>query len=519
MRLGEVKAIALDPSAAIVLTWLGLLPKVLNSYPRAVLPASTLSELFEGYSRIRKFQKSQITRAEEVLAAIGNRGLKVHHSPAAVRDPLAREAGPSFVSLLRGAEGVDGYVVQPAPLKRIGLEHNDDVDVSGFGQRLVDVPGILDALAAEGVIDEVTEETARRYLTVQDKRWPNRPALTKATPLFLDDLALHYLQAVDLLDPMLRFFENVTIDKFTEDHARAVKQSVEDSATIVGVIQELRMEVHKAWSAGKLAFGPHYQRAAEGDDADEDGRADVATIHLLADLMEVDVTVIDDRALNKEAFIVDRKGHRAHIATTLDILEDLHARGSISDVERRTLRHKLRGSGALLVPVTVDEIVWAALRSKNKESAELRAVRESLSLARTTRIPKFPGEIPWFAQATLALKQAIPRLWEEEPDKARAERLATAILALRLRPAEWLKQWEVASPPQWGDEIDAVIAAALAVPVQLSDEAKLDAYHMWVERNLLGPMRELSPGTYEKVVEKVRALLLLEPADRGDDDG
>src|SRR5205814_9347249 len=118
-----------------------LLPKVLSAYPKAVLPASTLSELFEGYSRIRKFQKSQITRAEEVLAAIGNRGLKVHHSPAAVRDPLARAAGPGFGSLLRGAEWVDGYVVQPAPLKRIGLEHNDDVDVSAFGQRLVDVPG------------------------------------------------------------------------------------------------------------------------------------------------------------------------------------------------------------------------------------------------------------------------------------------------------------------------------------------------------------------------------------------
>jgi hypothetical protein len=139
MPLGDVKAIALDPSAVVVLAWLGLLPKVLNTYPKILFPASTLSEFFEGFSRIRKFQKSQITRAEAVLAAIGDRRLRVHHSPAAMRDPLAREVGIGFLSLLRGAEAVEGYVVQPAPLKRLGLEHDDNADVSAFSQHLVDV--------------------------------------------------------------------------------------------------------------------------------------------------------------------------------------------------------------------------------------------------------------------------------------------------------------------------------------------------------------------------------------------
>ena len=117
------------------------------------------------------------------------------------------------------------------------------------------------------------------------------------------------------------------------------------------------------------------------------------------------------------------------------------------------------------------------------------------------------------------MRKRLLRVWEEESDKARAAQLASAIFQLRLRPTEWLEQWEGAVPPQWGEEIEVVIAAALAVPVQLSDEATLEAYHAWLESNLLGPMRELSPETYQKVVQKVRSLILAEPADGDDENG
>ena len=228
LPLGQVKAIAIDPSALAVLAWLGLLPQVLGTYPPILLPAATLGDFFETFSRIRKFQKSQLTRAEQILSAIGSGRLKVHQSPAAMRDPLAAEVGTSFVSLLRGAEAASGYVVRPAPLKRIGLRHDEDADVSGYHDRLVDVHRVLEVLAEQGDVDELTEETARNYLAVQDRRWPNRPVLANTTPLLLDDLALHYLQDVNLLEPALRFFDNVSIDKSTEDHARALKRSVED---------------------------------------------------------------------------------------------------------------------------------------------------------------------------------------------------------------------------------------------------------------------------------------------------
>jgi hypothetical protein len=47
-RLAEAKRMALDLSALMTIGWLGLLPKVIASYPEILIPAGTLYEMFEG---------------------------------------------------------------------------------------------------------------------------------------------------------------------------------------------------------------------------------------------------------------------------------------------------------------------------------------------------------------------------------------------------------------------------------------------------------------------------------------
>src|SRR5208337_664442 len=63
--VGAVQRLALDISAVMVLGWLDLLPSVLDAFPEIVVPAGTLSEMFEGRARIRRFQKSRLRRAEQ----------------------------------------------------------------------------------------------------------------------------------------------------------------------------------------------------------------------------------------------------------------------------------------------------------------------------------------------------------------------------------------------------------------------------------------------------------------------
>ena len=61
--------------------------------------------------------------------------------------------------------------------------------------------------------------------------------------------------------------------------------------------------------------------------------------------------------------MADRAGRRARIVTSLDIIEELHARDFLSAAERRTCRHRLRMAGCCLVPLDAGEIKFAARRN------------------------------------------------------------------------------------------------------------------------------------------------------------
>src|SRR5207248_3113923 len=149
----------------------------------------------------------------------------------------------------------------------------------------------------------------------------------------------------------------------------------------------------------------------DADDDNDNEAFDSSTLNLVANWAEAEVAVIDDRGLNKEPFVMDSRAHRARTVTSLDMIEELHRRQVSSDDERRALRHRLRVAGARLVPLDTEEIVIAALRRTGSDSAELRAMKESILLARVAALPRFPAEIPWFATTTIAIKNAIMAVW------------------------------------------------------------------------------------------------------------
>jgi hypothetical protein len=204
-------------------------------------------------------------------------------------------------------------------------------------------------------------------------------------------LAVVYLQSVGLLDPVLDTFSSVYVYASTEEEASSLFEFDQHTSEVLRVIDEIRNAVRKGAEMGKVIFGPRTSWAQ-----DEDG-LESSSMHLLADLAGAELVVFDDRAINKELFAADRKNHRARVVTSLDVIEDLLGRGAVTENERRAFRHRLRLAGAVVMPTDAEEIVGAALRNRQNESPEFRAIRESIGVARIAEVPRFPAEILWFA--------------------------------------------------------------------------------------------------------------------------
>jgi tetratricopeptide (TPR) repeat protein len=116
--VGTPASVAFDITALLVMGWLGILPKVFDTFPQIVLPAGALIELFEGRRRIRQTQRTRLQKALEVRDAIAKGKIKVLRTPSIARDALSAEVGVELAALLREAKTANGIVLRPGPTDR-----------------------------------------------------------------------------------------------------------------------------------------------------------------------------------------------------------------------------------------------------------------------------------------------------------------------------------------------------------------------------------------------------------------
>jgi hypothetical protein len=502
LPIGNVNTVALDITALLVLGWLEILPTVLETFPKVIVPAGALIELFDARKRIRQTQRTRLSKAIEVRDAISTGRIKVLRTPSVARDPLSAEIGVELASLLREADKTKGFVVHPAPIRKVGFEEHADADVSAHAAHLCDLHQLLKALADLNALDEETENSAKQYFEFQDSGWSWSATPERSSPIYLDGLAVVYLQYTDLLQTVLRVFSSVYVHLSTQEEANVLIEHDQQAGEVLRIIDDVRNSVRRFHLNGKVVFGP---RRAETD-AESEGLQ--STLNLMTDLSEVEVVVFDDRGLNKEPFVADSGGHRARICSTLDLLEELTERGIIPAERYRRLRFLLRGAGAMLIPVSVDEILAAAARNRQNESPEFRAIRDSIQLARRTEIPQFPGEIRWFLSYVQSVKSAIARVWINETNVDRARLLASQILDLDPNPEDWIGMWHDHPPPGWVSAVRSALIGGLAMPIEIDDRSKVEAYQHWLEEILMSDVRTLSSEIHQRVVNYLREFIL-----------
>ena len=254
------KRIALDVTAILTLALLGLLKRVIENFETIFIAHTTLSWLFEERERIQFHQPSRVKDALEIKRLLDS-GYLTRVESSVSSPELEHEVGDDLAGFLTVASAaVDGdsaqrMVIRPFPLHKPGTLMDKLADTKGYEGHLAGCQDIVAALKKLGRLTAVEEEQATSYLTLYEKPWPHNPTIEPGASLFLDRLAVTYLQHIALLDKLKPAGFTVYISSSEIDDGDALVRYEAYGNEAQRLIEEVRAALASGIASGNIRLG------------------------------------------------------------------------------------------------------------------------------------------------------------------------------------------------------------------------------------------------------------------------
>jgi hypothetical protein len=513
--LPSLTSVALDLTSIITLDYLGMLETVLDLLDTPIIAPSTLSALFMERQSLRIQQPSEIAKAERIQTLIAQGRLKVA-SKGSDEDPtLARDIGSDLASLLQTARRDGGLVVRSAPVPKLGSFLEETVHMGAHASIMTDTRSVLSFLFLNGKIDSDVKTRAQAYLEHVDAGWSGAPSVSPKGNLYLDDLAVTYLDHVRILDPLTRSVDNVFIhDELNSRTLHALRHG-RHVDQLLTAIDRIRLSLNKRIEALKIRVSVRRtvdDAEAEANSGQGDERAFemVPAFDLMCDLSQISAVVTDDRFLNKLPTWTDSLGRSVVATSTLNLIETLKGDQLIDNETFWRARHKLRAAGYIAVPLEPDELkqyLWAApfVDKSIRETPELRAIRESLSIARINEA-FLVAEDPWLAGIRLCVYKVLREIWIDSSDVEHAEACGDWLLYILPDPLAWCLHPENELAWAAARQQLAVQTGLLMVFIDGTPQRR-QRYSAWLDERLGRRIREVHPEIWNSTIEFLKSYI------------
>ncbi len=418
IQLQENWAIGLDVSSVLVLDYLGLLEKAINSFHHVKLAPNIMEHMLREQQEVRFHQPSRVRDAQQVLA-LENQGRlaladRLHVPSQAISDEVGAELG----ALLNMAREKNGKVICTVPIHKAGSLMDQEADISGFHDLILPIADFCKLLHERGKIGTADYQHVRLLLESQGQTETGEsltPTLLDG-PVYMDDLALSYLLSANVLWPItaakqIGIHPDIMLEK------RLLVEAGDSGEELANKIDGIRRVLRQAIERGKASLLPH----ASNEDKLRQGpeiRFE-ATTSLLAGSDAYDALCIDDRCFNKHATFSKRNEEHIPIACVLDVLRHLNAQEIISDADHRAARHRLRQSGFAFIPPESDELIYWLREARFDEeqfveSVELRVMRQAEAHPEYRELPNWQEGFALIQNSWSVCSAVIADLWKDQ---------------------------------------------------------------------------------------------------------
>lgn len=415
VRAAGVRTLALDITSVFVLGELGFLRRVIDVMGRTMLSPRFMESLLFEEEKVRFHQPSRIEEAKPLLD-LRRKGL-LEVVSADGPSSLVEEVGVEMGALLAAAKGCGGVCVHSGKLYRAGSYMDAEAELGEFAGSLSSPSAIARMLHDEARVTSSVRDTALEYLERVSHGGVAGAFPSPGAPVFLDRVSAQYLSEVDLLERLANSSRKVFV------HAEAIEewQSLVDTEgqadAMVHALEEIREVVRDGVANGKVGF------LREGGKDDSDGRFGVhgqPMIDLFEDVGGVDAVCIDDRLLNARGFIEDRRGNKAPLLCSLDVIDMLVEIKSATAIERSEALHLMREFCFMALPVEDAELLGMLFDARADgngvlvESAGLRVVREYLARLHASDFLCSELDLEYMDELWRTGQRVLRRIWADD---------------------------------------------------------------------------------------------------------
>ena len=511
INLPEIHSLVFDLSSLLIFEHLQVLENVFDALDTICLAPNLMEVLFMEQRQVRHHQPSLVREAKHIQELVDDgtvQLLQVTNPPTA----LVSEVGVEMASLLYSAQSQQGYVLVASPVYQAGSFNEKKADLGEFGSCILNLIDFLPHM--EGYVPPDNFANAQAIFESADHEAERNNDDLGDGPLYVDDLALHYLNSAGILQYINHLGREIFIAPLVKKRISELIKGAEHSDKLAEILDNLRKRIRDGLKTNKISFLPKSKHQEEPEDIPNIFPRLNALQHAIANAGDADALCLDDRAVGKHVQVEGQSGQNVPAIGSYDVLEYLAKRNAITEDEKRSCDFRLRKRGFAFLPLDPDTVFSALKRSIHpstsaiRETSDLMAIRENLQVIRSTKILQIPEEKPWFLQLVNVSDYVLIKIWndpsiEVEVAIKMSDWVADVLAPL---PIAWQDSAIFASSEEILEMTKLVLAHLTIVGPKLEDESRRKIFAKWVRHKLLRP---LGPAN-AKILDEVSQVLSLQ---------
>lgn len=517
VELQEDQIIGLDITSIMVLSYLELLEKTFCAFHHIKLPPNIMTLLMQDRQMVRFHQPSRVKAAYQIRELVNRERLKINSDLPAPLQFLTNEVGPDLAELLQAAREQNGYVVCVLPINKAGSHTGQEANIKEYDDLIISTVDFCALLHKNGKMEEDLYGRATSFLRSQGQEEYSNPSESILDgPIFMDNLALSYLQRAKVLKTVSSFRLDIRIHSNVIHHKDMLIQEGNVAESLATKIEEIQDILRNAVESEVASFLPHTVHHTKEEEQNLQDDMEIQEItSMLKGCSEYDVLCVDDSSLNRRQAVEDSTERVIPIACTLDILRQLVFQGLINDDDYFIARHKLRQGGFAVIPLEVDELLyWLKIATFDqtglRESPELRTLRQSIASINNLGMFDLPNNtILNGISNTCAI--VIRKLWQETSLTAEQKKMLSDWVWSHLIASIFFNQKHADrhTRTKLSEELMPRFLALLLSPTAYDlPHGQSTSYLDWIQKSILNPLQLENSHIIEEAIKTVCQMIL-----------